>query len=80
MVGIASGINFVSRDCKAGERKKPVAFTKIDRYLDWINYVIKLEYRATLRLENSTSTTGGAETKHLTHLALIAAFSIILMI
>ena len=80
MVGIASGINFVSRDCKAGEVKKPVAFTKIELHLDWINYVKETENRATYRLENSTSTTDGAETKHLTHLALIAVFCIILMI
>ena len=77
---MASGINFVSRDCKDGEVKKPVAFTKIEDHLDWINYVIKIENRATYRKENSTSTTDGAETKHLTHLALIAAFCIILMI
>ena len=79
MVGMASGINFVSRDCKDGELKKPVAFTKIEDHLDWIYYVIKTENRATYRKENSTSTTDGAETKHLTHLALIAAFCIILM-
>ena len=80
MVGMASGINFVSRDCKDGEVKKPVAFTKIEEHLDWIYYVIDEEKKATYRKENSTSTTDGAETKHLTHLALIAAFCIILMI
>ena len=79
MVGIASGINYVSRDCHDGESPKPVAFTKIELHLDWIEYVIELEKRATYRLENSTSTTDGAETKHLAHLALIAVFCIILM-
>ena len=79
MVGMASGINYVSRDCKDGEAPKPVAFTKIEHHLKWIEWVLETERRATIRLENSTSTTDGAETKHLTHLALIAAFCIILM-
>ena len=79
MVGIASGINFVSRDCNDGESPKPVAFTKIEHHIDWINYVIETENRIQYRIENSTGTGSGAETKHLTHLALIAAFCIILM-
>ena len=78
MVGIASGINFVSRDCNDGESPKPVAFTKIEHHIDWINYVITSE-ALLYRIENSTGTNDGAETKHLTHLALIAAFCIILM-
>ena len=80
MLGLASGINEVSRDCKDGEVQKPVAFTRIESHLEWINSVIK-DFRVRNRIENSNqTTTDGAETKNLTHLALIAAFSIILMI
>ena len=79
MLGLASGINEVSRDCKDGEVQKPVAFTRIESHLSWIRDVMK-DFYIRERIDNSTVETDGAETKHLTHLALIAAFSIILMI
>ena len=66
MVGLASGINEVSRDCNDGEVEKPVAFTRIESHLKWIKSVIN-DYPVRGRIENSTSTTDSAETKHLTH-------------
>jgi hypothetical protein len=77
MVGIASGINEVSRDCNDLKNTKPVAFTKIEIHLPWIEEVKKY-YE--IRKKKPTRVENAAETKHLTHLALISAFCIILMI
>ena len=79
MVGIASGINEVSRDCIRGEIKKPLAFIKTSLHIKWIESV-KKSYDKIKEKPGPTKIRGGANTKQLTHLALIAALCILLMI
>ena len=73
--GRASEINEVSRGCIDLEVTKPVAFSKIQPHSKWME--VKKSYKNRVEVE---VTADGAETKHLTHLALIAAFCTILMI